>query len=485
MFLLIGLRADAAVAWHDGVLTITHGVRRPGRARADPGIADLIGELPGALADEDDLAERLLRAGGTSQETALLYLVLDRLHAVLVHTVEPMLRVTPIARDAAFRLPDLAPDDTSAPRRGSRWSGAPDDGLVLESPLSRHRVTLTEEAMPLIAALAGGVMVKEEPEALAHLVAAGLADGDEDDPPRAARLGVPRPALPQPVAGGPARPAGRRHLPLRSPRTPPEPALEPVPEGAGSPSCSALRSTSPVRRSPRSWRDAGRCAPVRRGAPTLRQLGELLYRVAGSGTSSPSRRPARRTRPAAAPTPAAAPATSWSSTSPSTGARALEGGVYYYDPLGHRLVTAARQGRGRAGDADHGGHVDRLHRAAGRPGHHDLARSSACRGSTAGLAYAASLKNVGVLYQSLLPRWPPRWACRPCGLGAATPTCAARTFGLDWATESSVGEFLIGGSPGLAMSVSRRLGDLHLPALSPEFRIVAGRDHVPTNMRSV
>lgn len=439
---MIGLRADAAVAWHEGVLTITHGFGVQAAHGLTPRIAALLGELPGALADEDALAERLLRAGGTIQETALLHLVIDRLHAVLVHTVEPLLRVTPIARDAVFRLPDLAPDDTVRLSRFAvvRRAG---DGLVLESPLSRHRVTLTEEAMPLIASMARGVMVKEAPEALAHLVAAGLADGDEDDHPalRAWEFhdllfhSRSRVGRHDQQVGATFRFAAE---------TPPEPALKPVPEGPVTelfrPS---LEDPSPPfttvlegRRSVRQYAEA----------PTLRQLGELLYRAA-------------RVRDVFEPTPGAPYQTS-SRPYPGGGAchelelyltvhrcEGLEAGVYYYDPLGHRLVTLP------ARDEDARAMLTMAGMSTGHTARPDVlvtmtSRFQRMSWKYSGLAYAASLKNVGVLYQTFY-LVATAMGLSPCGLGAGDAELAARTFGLDWATESSVGEFLIGGTPGL------------------------------------
>ncbi len=64
----------------------------------------------------------------------------------------------------------------------------------------------------------------------------------------------------------------------------------------------------------------------------------------------------------------------------------------------------------------------------------------------ASLPYAATLKNVGVLYQTFY-LVATAMGMAPCGLGNGDSDLAARTFGLDWAAESSVGEFLIGGAP--------------------------------------
>ncbi|WP_066375891.1 SagB/ThcOx family dehydrogenase [Herbidospora mongoliensis] len=440
---MIGLRSDAVVTWHDGVLTIAHPFGSQAARGLTPRIAALIGELPGTLTDEDDLAERLLKAGGTSQETALLYLVLDRLHAVLVHTVEPMLRVTPISRDAAFRLPGLAPDDTVRLSRFALVRGT-GEGLILESPLSRHRVTLTEEAMPLIAALARGVMVKEAPEALAHLVAAGMAGGDVEDEHPALRAWEFHDLLfhSRSRVGRHDQPVGATFRFLGE--TPPEPALKPVPEGP----VTELHRPSLDEDSPpfTTVLEGRRSVRAYAGAPTVRQLGELLYRVA-------------RVREVRPPAPGAPYETS-SRPYPGGGAchelelyltvqrcEGLAGGVYYYDPLGHRLVLLPA----RAEDARAMLTVAGM--STGYTAQPDVlvtitSRFQRLSWKYAGLAYAASLKNVGVLYQTFY-LVATAMGLSPCGLGAGDADLAARTFGLDWATESSVGEFLIGGSPGL------------------------------------
>ncbi|TKK89535.1 SagB/ThcOx family dehydrogenase [Herbidospora galbida] len=441
---MIGLRPDAVVTWQYGVLTISHTFGTQAARGLTPRIAALLGELPGALVHEDDLAERLLTAGGTSEEVALLYLVLDRLHQVLVRTVEPVLRVTPIARDATFRLPRLAPDDTV---RLSRFAlvRRSDDGLILESPLSRHRVTLTEEAMPLIAALARGVMVKEAPEALAHLVATGMAGDDlvEDDHP-ALRAWEFHDLLfhNRSRVGRHDQPVGATFR-FRD-ETPPEPALKPLPEGPITelfrPSLDepgpAFTTVLEGRRSVRSYASV----------LTARQLGELLYRTA-------------RVRAVFGPTEGAPYETS-SRPYPGGGAchelelyltvrecEGLAGGVYYYDPLGHRLVGLA------ARDEDQRAMLAVASMSTGYMAQPDVlititSRFQRMSWKYAGLAYAASLKNVGVLYQTFY-LVATAMGLSPCGLGAGDAELAARTFGLDWATESSVGEFLIGGTPGL------------------------------------
>ncbi|MFC0865097.1 SagB family peptide dehydrogenase [Sphaerimonospora cavernae] len=457
----VGLRPDAVVASADGdmsggVLTIAHPFGALTARGLTPGIESLLRELPGALAGEDELVERLLAAGGTSQEAALLYLVLSRLRPVLVHAVEPLLRVVPIARDAVFQPTDLAPDDMV---RLSRFAlvRRSEEGLVLESPLSRHRAMLTEEAMPLLAALGRAVPAKEAPEALGHLVGAGLAcvgDAEETDPTLRAwdfhdLLFHSRSRI-----GRHDQPFGATFRFLEE--LPPEPAIKPPPElsdGAAvelfAPSLEETAAADPPfttvlesRRSVRAYADA---------PPTVRQLGELLYRAA-------------RVRDVVAPKPGM-PYEASSRPYPGGGAvyelelyltvsrcEGLDRGVYYYDPLGHRLIPLPA----RAEDAR--AMLAVASRATAGAADPDVlititSRFRRLSWKYSGLAYAATLKNVGVLYQTLY-LVATAMGLGPCGLGSGDADLAARTFGLDWATESSVGDFLIGSAPDDASSGS-------------------------------
>jgi SagB-type dehydrogenase family enzyme len=62
------------------------------------------------------------------------------------------------------------------------------------------------------------------------------------------------------------------------------------------------------------------------------------------------------------------------------------------------------------------------------------------------IAYALTLKHVGVLYQTLY-LVATAMGLAPCAVGSGDTAAAARALGLDWTQESSVGEFLIGSRP--------------------------------------
>lgn len=62
-----------------------------------------------------------------------------------------------------------------------------------------------------------------------------------------------------------------------------------------------------------------------------------------------------------------------------------------------------------------------------------------------GVAYAMTLKNAGVLYQTMY-LVATAMGLSPCGLGIGNPSVFAEAIGLDFFEESSVGEFLLGSS---------------------------------------
>ncbi len=442
---MVGLRADAAVESADGLLTIAQPFGTVGLRGLPPSVAALLRELPGTLAGRDDLAERLLAAGGGSHDAALLYLALSRLHPVLVHAVEPLLRVVPIVRDARFEPPALAPEDTVRLSRFAFVRRA-ERGLVLESPLSRHRVTLSEEAMPLLAALGRPVLVKEAPEAIGHLVAAGMAvvgDAEERDP---ALRGWDFHDLlfhARSRSGRHDQPFGAtfRFLDV----TPPEPAVRRPPEGAvvelHAPCLAEAAAADPpfttVLESRRSVRQYA-------GPPTLRQLGELLYRAARVRRVIPPQ-PGMPYEASSRPYPGGGAVYELELYLTVARCEGLDSGVYHYDPLGHRLVRLpARPEDARA-------MLDTASLATGGTADPQVlitftSRFGRMSWKYSGVAYAATLKTAGVLYQTLY-LVATAMGLSPCGLGSGDSDLAARTFGLDWATESSVGDFLIGGPP--------------------------------------
>lgn len=120
-------------------------------------------------------------------------------------------------------------------------------------------------------------------------------------------------------------------------------------------------------------------------------------------------------------------------------------GIYHYDPLNHQLCMLA----------DRSPRMDAL-----------LNDAALCAGLLAdpqilivlasrfqrlswkysGIAYATTLKNVGVLYQTMY-LVATAMGLAPCGLGAGNSALFAEAVGTDPFAESSVGEFVLGSAP--------------------------------------
>jgi SagB-type dehydrogenase family enzyme len=121
----------------------------------------------------------------------------------------------------------------------------------------------------------------------------------------------------------------------------------------------------------------------------------------------------------------------------------LAPGLYHYEPREHRLeVLAAPSAEVAALLAD-------ASQATGIPAEHLqvllvlAARFPRMMWKYSSIAYAATLKHVGVLYQTMY-LVATAMGLAPCGVGAGDSDRFARAAGLDYYAETSVGEFLLG-----------------------------------------
>ncbi len=121
----------------------------------------------------------------------------------------------------------------------------------------------------------------------------------------------------------------------------------------------------------------------------------------------------------------------------------LEAGLYHYDPQGHRLGRLA----GRTHDVE-----ALLSDAAGSAGMAPeslqvllilASRFPRLAWKYASVAYSLTLKHVGVVFETM---YLAATAMRlgPCALGGGDSDAFARAAGVDYYTETSVGEFLLG-----------------------------------------
>jgi oxazoline/thiazoline dehydrogenase len=116
--------------------------------------------------------------------------------------------------------------------------------------------------------------------------------------------------------------------------------------------------------------------------------------------------------------------------------------LYHYDPLGHQLHRIAER------NAQVDGLLYDARASAGLATEPQVLITLASRFQRLSwkyrsMAYATTLKNVGVLYQTMY-LVATAMGLAPCGLGGGNSDLFARAAGTDYFAESSVGEFLLG-----------------------------------------
>lgn len=466
---LLSLRPDVAVHTDRAGLWLTH---RWG-THPVPGASPALRAALRHMAGEPSTVQRLdeILAGGTDlADLTRLREILDAVRCAVVRTLDlggtRLLSVEPTAPGAGFAAHRPRGVDVL---RLSRFAvlARHGDTLGVETPLRPYRVRLLDpRACQLVAALAGaatpgqlarqvtGCPPRAVDEMVGYLTGAGVV----------AVAGAPRgPALPrfpeddeEPLRlwethdlvfharsrlGRHDGDVGAGHAFLG--RVEPEPPVRPARPGPvvplPRPDLAEVAARDPalvtVMESRRSLRRHG-------GRPvSVRELGELLYRAA-------------RVRAIVGPLESGvSPAGGSDRPYPSDvhalelyltvhRAAGLDRAAYHYDPVGHRLVRLG------TGEAD----IDALLGAAcavtGEPAFPDVlltvtARFARATWSHSGMAYAGVLKDVGVLYQTLY-LVATAMGLAPCALRAGDADLSARAFGLDWARESSVGEFTLG-----------------------------------------
>ena len=478
---LLRLRPDVLLAADGDDVELTHPW---GRQRVHALGASAVARL-GLLA-ENDVDARLLGSGPDGNRVLRL---LERF-PYLVTTVladpdgSALATAVPIARSATLSGSGPAEVPTRSAvvlsrfaylrRLPERESGA----CVVESPLAPYRVTLHQPSAGAFVAALTSLRTVAEASAVAGLplpAGASLAgllagtgllepvDDDESDPAlwdfhdllfhsrsRAGRHDYPsggifahpdQPQLPAVPGAGPREE---------------QPGIDlPVPDWdqvvAGEPSFSEVLEG---RRSVRCYGER----PV-----TVEQLGELLYRaarvrrvIAGDPESPTAYDIVDRPYPAGGST---GELEVYLSVADCEG---LEPGVYRYDAAAHRL-----QPRHWSGAADEAAFRELL-TAAWRATNCTVepqvlitvtSRFGRLSWKYSQIAYALTLKHVGVLYQTLY-LVASAMGLGPCGLGSGDTDAAARALGLEWTSESSVGEFLIGSRPPGPAAVGQGFADV-------------------------
>lgn len=127
-------------------------------------------------------------------------------------------------------------------------------------------------------------------------------------------------------------------------------------------------------------------------------------------------------------------------------------GLYHYDPLNHHLVQLD------AAEADLQALLQDAHQSSGAQGMPQVlliitARFGRLFRKYRSLAYALVLKHVGVLYENFY-LVATAMDLAPCALGAGDSDRFAQATGLDYVVESSVGEFMLGSRANRALDPS-------------------------------
>jgi SagB-type dehydrogenase family enzyme len=435
------------------------------------GLLAALRALASGGATEGALSDLVLETDGPSA-LPLLYYYLGRFGewALLRHTLlvdgQPLATAIPMVRGCQLGSAPVALD---APWRLSRFAYLRREGeaLVLESPLSVVRTLLHG---PTAAALVGALTRPRTARDLAARTAGVAADALQAFLGLLASAGV----IAEPDAEGRlpeetdptlaqwefhdllfhsrSRP-GRHDYPTGGTyrflgKLPPLPALKPRmcdavvplyrPDLARlAPEDPPLTGVLERRRSIREYGDP----PM-----TTRQLGEFLYRVARVRQLTDAD-PARGVlyQVSSRPYPSGGATYELELYVAVNTCEGLAPGLYHYDPLAHELCKLA----------DRNAHVEALLRDAQRaaalrqPPQVLLTLASRFQRRSwkyAAIAYANSLKNVGVLYQTMYLA-ATAMGLAPCGVGCGNADTFARAAGTVYFAESSVGEFLLGSKP--------------------------------------
>ncbi|HYQ66901.1 SagB family peptide dehydrogenase [Actinophytocola sp.] len=423
-----------------------------------------------AAAIEDSLHRMTLGpvalANVTGLDWADLHAVFSRVPGCVVrslgmrNTASPLLSATPVTRNARFELPKLT---LTQPVRLSRFAVLLDRAgeMMLESPLSHHRVVLHRPLASwvvgalgrttTVTAVANTVNLHKPlvAEIVAYLVAAGMVvHGAEVSSPVFAE--DTDPALltwsPHDLLFHSRSRLGRHDDSAGHPGAdqPPPPAVRPLPTGpryplyrpdVDAPAAHEMSLSEAIERR-RSIREfAAEC-------PSAAQLGELLYRAARVRSPRETDGTDVANTVSARPYPSAGSLYELDLYLTLDRCAGLPRGIYHYDPDGHALTLV----NSRPDHADE--LLDNamvLIGARRRPP--VLITMTARMGRLSwvydGIAYATTLKHVGVLQQTLY-LVATVLGLAPCALATGDDEVATAAFGLDHPAEVSVGEFVVG-----------------------------------------
>jgi len=444
-------------------------------------------QLPSPAAGVEDFLHRMTYGpvalgNAVDLDPKDLYETLTRLPGSVVHSLalrdasSPLLSVVPVSPRGLFELPDPTTLTESRSIRLSRFAFVRERGdeMLLESPLAHHHVVLHRPLVSWVvgslgrpttcAEVARGANVAEPlvAEVIAYLAGAGMVLlGPERD-----ELGEYNGVVEVPEFAEDVDPAllmwsphdlmfhsrsrlGRHDNAAGAAYThiatmPPLPVVKPLPPGRRFPlhhpdlTCAEgheMSQTDAVehRHSVREFATEG---------PTAWQLSELLFRTARIRSQQEVRGAGDvRYTVSTRPYPSAGSLYELDLYLTIDRCADLPRGIYHYDPAEHAL-TLINQGENEIEELLAGATV-----LIGSSRPPVLITMTARIGRLSwvydSIAYATTLKHVGVLQQTLY-LVATMLGLAPCALAMGDSELATTAFGLDWPAEVSVGEFVVG-----------------------------------------
>jgi len=426
------------------------------------GVRDVLSQLANGPALLRDIRDRLDAA-----EYGQLGFIARRLGGLLAICVldgqHKLVQIEQTGTASNYALQPL--EDASSVRLSEfTFSSRRNDLLVLESPLARHRVALADQrtwSLPGQLSVRRSVAEVELGDVarpivrgvLGHLAAVGLIDVDAPGQERFSpdqESALRQWEFPDLLLHSRSRlgsydgPIGGVYPFLNT--IDPQPAVKPLPPGPQvtlyRPCWSDIQARDPSLTTALEGRESVRrhgLQPI-----TADQLGEFLYRAArlrakcGPSPDVPYEITSR-------PWPCGGGAYELELYLTIQRCTDLAAGIYYYDPVAHQLILINENATDRQS-------MLQVASAASR-GVADpqvlitvTSRFQRLSWKYRAIAYSVTLRNVGVLYQTMY-LVATAMSLAPCGLGSGNSELAGRVLGLENLRESAVGDFILGSNP--------------------------------------
>jgi SagB-type dehydrogenase family enzyme len=458
----VALRADVRIEICQDGVNVTNATQSLRLRNMNHGVRDVLGSI-----SSGPVLLRSIRDSLDPTGYAQLGFITRQLGCALTMCVlngkDELIRIERIAGSGNYAVPSL--DEASVCRLSEfTFVTRRGDGLVLESPLARHRVTLVGAVTWSLPGqlstwrTVADTALGDTPQPivrsiLAHLAGAGLVDVDGQggisaDPSQEV-------ALRQWEFHDLLLHSRSRHGRYDGPmggvypflgEIDPQPAVKPPPDGPRitlhRPQWADIQARDPSFTTVLEGRASVRHHGVR--ALTADELGEFLYRVARVRAKHDLGQGAMYEM-ASRPWPCGGGVYELELYLTIDRCTGLDAGIYYYDPVAHQLILINES----AADRDSLFGVAQAS-AGGIPRPQVLvtitSRFQRLSWKYRAIAYSITLRDVGVLYQTMY-LVATAMSLAPCGLGSDNAVLAERVLGLDYLRESSVGDFILGSSP--------------------------------------